>query len=245
MELKSELSLTTLTKLLSFLFWSWLYIWCAVDTKRSPEWCSRAVTLLHGSVASCVGLAQCNIKGITPCSLSMKVTWSQYALMVWSWGYFLFDFLWCLLYWTKSYVMLCHHLCALVAINIYLSTDYTGCSFACTIALLKITNPLLQIRWFLRKGGYNNTIFYYIVEITYLVLFLMLRGILGTYLMYKIFASDTFGMYEKLISLSLYLVSIIFIYEIIGYVIYRYSGKIVAYQAIGGNEIEVILQEQQ
>ncbi|CAH2076113.1 unnamed protein product, partial [Iphiclides podalirius] len=147
MEVKQELSAVSLVKLSSFIFWGGLYLWWAVDSNRSPEWCSRVVTLLHGSVATCVGLAQCGINTLSSSSLTTKLTLGHYALMVWSWGYFAFDLLWCLLYWTNSYTMICHHISALVAINFYLGKDYTGCTFACTIALLEITNPLLQTRW--------------------------------------------------------------------------------------------------
>ncbi|KPJ13391.1 Transmembrane protein 136 [Papilio machaon] len=245
MEAKSELSATSLTKLISFLLWTGLYLHLAVDSKRSPEWCSRAVTLLHGSVAACVGLAQCNVNQLTRCSLTMKLSWWQYALMFWSWGYFAFDFLWCLLYWSKSYTMLCHHLCSIIAINMYLSMENTGCTFACTIALLEVTNPLLQTRWFLRDGGYNESFLYYMVEITYLVLFLLLRGCIGTYLVYKILLSDVFGIPEKVITVSLYLVSLAFIYEIMGYVMYKYSNRIDEFKSIGGNEMGTKLSEQQ
>ncbi|CAK1601239.1 unnamed protein product [Parnassius mnemosyne] len=244
MELKHELSTLSLLKLISFLFWSGLYLQWAVDTEHSPEYCSRVVTLLHGLVASCVGLAQCGLKTFSPSSLTLPLTWSQYALMMWSWGYFAFDLMWCLIYWTKNAVMLIHHFSALAAINLYISKQNTGCIFACTIALLEITNPLLQTRWFLRNAGHNNTILFYVVEFTYLVMFVSLRGLFGTYLVYRIIKSETFGVYEKLITLALYLVSLIFIYEIVGYVLYKYRNKIEEFRGFG-NELVFILQEQQ
>lgn len=72
---------------------------------------------------------------------------SQYALMLWSWGYFAFDLLWCCIYWSDASLMLCHHVSALSAITIYMQKDYTGSTFACTLFMLEITNPLLQMRW--------------------------------------------------------------------------------------------------
>ncbi|KOB66642.1 Uncharacterized protein OBRU01_16518 [Operophtera brumata] len=180
-----ELSFASLVKLVSFLFWSGLYLQSAVAwPQRSPEWCSRLVTLLHGSVAALVGLMQCDVTNLSPCTLTMKVTACHYALMVWSWGYFAFDLLWCLVYWSESVLMLCHHSSALAAITIYMQKDYTGCTFACTLALMEITNPLLQTRWLL------------------------------------------FDLDEKLISIMFYIVSMAFVYQIVGYVLYKYKTKI-------------------
>lgn len=67
--------------------------------------------------------------------------------MIWSWGYFAFDLLWCLVYGTEGNLMLAHHGVALAAISIYTQKENIGCTYACTVALLEITNPLLQTRW--------------------------------------------------------------------------------------------------
>lgn len=59
-------------------------------------------------------------------------------------------------------------------------------------------------------------------------MFLFVRGVLGTYLIYKILQSQLFDLDEKLISVIFYIVSMAFIYEIVGYVLYRYKTKIVS-----------------
>ncbi|CAH0407088.1 unnamed protein product [Chilo suppressalis] len=252
-----ELSTASLLKLGSFLFWGGLYLWVSAQFPReSPEWWSRAVTLLHGSVATVVGLTQCGVTTLSAWTLTMKIGGRHYALMVWSWGYFAFDLLWCLTYWREYKLMLCHHISSLVAITIYMHKDYTGCTFACNLAMMElgrhrsakkpvpttggepvvnkapmrstlyckrlkaiaqhkashlliyrliyITKPNLTniLSRFLRKEGYDKTLLYYVVEMTYLVLFVMVRGILGTYVIYKIVQSDIFDMDEKAISVE-------------------------------------------
>lgn len=73
MELGRELSTASLLKLLSFLFWSGSYLWCiAKEPGRSPEWYSRAITLLHGSIATYVGLLQCGVRSLSPSMLTSK-----------------------------------------------------------------------------------------------------------------------------------------------------------------------------
>ncbi|XP_063822987.1 TLC domain-containing protein 5-like isoform X2 [Ostrinia nubilalis] len=225
---RPELSPASLLKLVSFLNWGALYLWCCAKwPKQSPEWCSRLVTVLHGSVATAVGIYQCGVRSITPWRLTMKITSWHYALMVWSWGYFAFDLIWCLVYWTENTLMLCHHTSALYAITIYMQKQYTGCTFACTLAMMEVTNPFLQARWFLRYEGYDTTMLYFLVEVTYLLSFLAVRGVLGTWVIYRIVESDIFDMDEKIISVIFYFVSLAFIRDIVGYIVYRYRSRIV------------------
>lgn len=66
------------------------------------------------------------------------------------------------------------------------------------------------------------------IEVTYLTLFLAVRGVLGTYIIIKIIGADFVDLPEKLFSLVLYFISIAFIYEIIGYVFYKYKTKLVS-----------------
>lgn len=62
-----ELSDQSLLKLISFLFWSGLYLHTALNwPNKNPEWSSRMVTLLHGSIATIIGLSQCDIVHLTP-----------------------------------------------------------------------------------------------------------------------------------------------------------------------------------
>ncbi|XP_053612251.1 TLC domain-containing protein 5-like isoform X2 [Plodia interpunctella] len=221
-----ELTGASLLKLSSFMFWSWLYLWiAAVLPGQKPEWYSRVVTLLHGSIAAAVGLIQCDFRNISPARLSATVTTYQYALMVWSWGYFAMDFCWCLVYWSENLVMLVHHLGAIYAVDIYMRKENSGCTFACTLALMEITNPLLQTRWLIKQEGLEKSLYFLIVEVTYLVMFIVVRACIGSYVVYKILGSDLFGYDEKLITLVFFFVSWAFMYEIFGYVRYKYRNR--------------------
>ncbi|CAH1646799.1 unnamed protein product [Spodoptera littoralis] len=225
--MRHDLSVPNLLKLTSFVLWNWLYFFTVeYAPDKSPEWCCRVITFLHGSVATAVGLTQCQFRNLAPWHFSRKLSACQYFLMVWSWGYFAFDLLWCLVYWTESVVMLLHHITALVAITRYMQKDCAGCTYSCTLVLLEITNPVLQTRWFLKHEGYGNTTFYFIVEVLYLSMFLVLRGILGTYLMYYVFNTGYFDWEEKVLSLTFYVVSLAFVYDIAGYIRYKYRNEI-------------------
>ncbi|CAD0199691.1 unnamed protein product [Chrysodeixis includens] len=230
--MRHELSTASLVKLLSFLFWNWVYFETVENSHgESPEWCSRVVTLLHGSIATLGGLTQCRCKSL-PWRLTRIILPCQYMLMVWSWGYFAFDLLWCLAYWSDSVLMLSHHICALFAITRYMQKGHSGCTYACTLVLLEITNPLLQIRWFLKYHGYSKSKAYFAVEVAYLVLFLFLRGFLGTLLLLWVFGSNNFDWEERIYCLTFYVISLIFVHDIAGYVRHRYKNEIVSFQEL-------------
>ncbi|XP_026733269.1 transmembrane protein 136-like [Trichoplusia ni] len=225
--MRHELSTGSLVKLLSFLFWNWVYFETVENSHdESPEWCSRVVALLHSSIATLAGLTQCKCRTFT-WRLTRYILPCQYLLMVWSWGYFAFDLLWCLAYWTDSVMLLSHHTCALLAITRYMQKGHSGCTFACTLVLLEITNPLLQIRWFLKYHGYGKSKAYFAVEAAYLGLFLFLRGVVGTFLMIWIFGWSDFDWEEIFYSLTFYVISMIFVYDVVGYVRHKYKNEIV------------------
>lgn len=66
-------------------------------------------------------------------------------------------------------------------------------------------------------------------EFLYLSLFLALRGVLGTIAMYWVLTTDFFDLEEKILSTALYVVSLIFIYDICCYVRYKYKRELVSW----------------
>lgn len=219
-----QLTNASISKLCSFLFWGNLYIIIVqVWPSMSKEWSSRVVALLHSTVCTIVGFMQCRALNAGCFKIVDKLlSPSVYALMLWSWGYFAFDLLWCLLNWPKAYVFFYHHICSMIAITMCMREDYVGGVYACSIFLFEITNPLLQIRWFLKNSGKTDTTLYWMVEFMYLFLFLFMRIIYGSYMTYNIVMSGPVSKELKVVSFNLYLASLIFIYQIVGYVRYRY-----------------------
>nr|XP_034826824.1 TLC domain-containing protein 5-like isoform X1 [Maniola hyperantus] len=236
-----ELSTSSVLKLCSFVFWGWSYIYSSnTSPSKSPEWHSRVVTLVHGSVATILGIHQCGTTSVDRCRLTMKISPGEYALMLWSWGYFAFDLLWCLINSSSNYVILLHHLIALAAVNSYMSKDYAGCTFACTLVLMEITNPFLQTRWLLRYEGYGQTLLFYLVEIIYFVMFLTIRAGFCTYLMFEMINTDILDTDEKIISMALYIISLVLVYEILSYFNHKYKNKIEEFKGFA-NKVGIVI----
>lgn len=227
------LSTSHFAKLASFAWWGGLYLFSLrAYPNKCPEFHSRVVTLLHGSVAAVAGLSQCNVLEFSLSNLTSECTTYNYVLMLWSWGYFAFDLLWCLVTWSETALMIGHHACAVISITIYMQKPNTGCTFACCLAMMEITNPCLQMRWFLKSEGYQNTRLYRIIELSYIFLFVLVRGVFGTYALYKILPCNDFQKDEKIICLVFYIVSVGFMIDIFGFVRHKYKNSIGKFQEV-------------
>lgn len=90
---------------------------------------------------------------------------------------------------------------------------------------LELTNPLLQLRWFLRTAGYNNTPIHTAVELLFVVSFLVMRLVVGTVLTYTCFSSSKVKADVKFCITFLYLVSLAFIFYIFQFIKKKYSTK--------------------
>lgn len=90
---------------------------------------------------------------------------------------------------------------------------------------LELTNPLLQLRWFLRTAGYNNTPIHTAVELLFVVLFLVMRLVFGSVLTYTSLTSSKVKVDIKICITFLYLVSLAFIFYIFQFIKKKYSTK--------------------
>lgn len=75
---------------------------------------------------------------------------------------------------------------------------------------------------YLKYEGYATSTLFFLVEASYVVSFVIVRGVLGSYIAYKIIRSDMFDLDEKIISTVFFFVSLALVYQVLGYVFHRY-----------------------
>ncbi|XP_044732345.1 TLC domain-containing protein 5-like [Chrysoperla carnea] len=208
------LKINILLVLFSISLWQTLY--CILRSclpSKSPEWSCRLVSIIHGAIAGIIGMQQCFGN---PCPLLIKnqpSTNVQRLLLAGSAGYFIHDLLWCLVYKTESFLMLCHHIFSLSALIRLFSRSTSGAQACCALGGAEITNPLLQLRWFLRYAGHRESIIFMIAECLFSLLFFMVRILCGTLVMIVVKTDwEIWLMY-----LILYLISWLFMFNIITY----------------------------
>jgi hypothetical protein len=59
---------------------------------------------------------------------------------------------------------------------------FSGTEDVAGVGRLEITNPILQVRWFLCSAGYKNTVIFVLTEVGFMVMFFVRHIIGGSYL---------------------------------------------------------------
>lgn len=110
-----------------------------------------------------------------------------------SMGYFVFDLLWCFVH-GEHPIMKFHHILTVTGL-IYFSFKITRHSYNIfALFLSELTNPLLQIRWFLKHHGLRSGLAFKIVEVTFIVSFFLIRVFIMSYYLYHAWLDPSLGM---------------------------------------------------
>ncbi|OWF52429.1 transmembrane protein 136-like [Mizuhopecten yessoensis] len=215
-----------LTALCYSFMWSTMYFTlCLINSKKSYEWHCRTVTAIHASVVSILS-AWCGfVQGPWPFthaggpSTPLQLVTTEICL-----GYFLFDFTWCLYFRSEGLVMLVHHMVSIFGLTFSAVTGHYGTELIAAIFGSEATNPLLQMRWFLKETGKYNTLLGEIVDHGFVFMFGFLRIGIGSCLLYSYFQQDT-DILGRLSGIVLYAISWMFWISIVQYAIRKYKKK--------------------
>lgn len=203
------------------LFWFLYYATvCYFLSQKSAEFCNRIVTFTHGLTTALMGINECFVGSNE--YWEKDQTDSQSWLLSYSLGYFLFDLTWCLYYQTETALMITHHCCSCVFLYRIISAGHPGSQSCCALGCLELSNPLLQARWFVRTFGYYQTPLYNSIEITFIFVFVVVRIVFGTFFMTGLILYPGNDLEFKLIALVMYILSWMFVFNIIRYVSSKY-----------------------
>ncbi|XP_062995233.1 TLC domain-containing protein 5-like [Elgaria multicarinata webbii] len=200
----------------SFLVWLSLYhgFWFR-NKHRSPEWSCRLVTLMHGLIATFLSGYIVLIDGPWPLThTGYPNTTPQVCLMSLSLGYFIFDLCWCISFKSEDDLMLFHHMLSISGMVIVLALGESATEVNAVTFVSEITNPLLQMRWFLRDMGRYHGFVGDVVDSLFVVLFLGLRIIGGAWIMHSVVTSPRTIWMLKCGVLVMYMVSLGFLLDI-------------------------------
>lgn len=191
---------------------------------KNPEYCCRIITFIHGLLVAFIGINQCFLIDSPFDHPEWRTSYMQSFLMVASLGYFIHDLEWCLRYQKEDKLMLVHHMYSVCALFRMLFKGYSGAQATCGLGSMEITNPFLQLRWFIRSEGFYPSVLYTSVETTFVIVFVAVRIILGTYYMFIIFKQPKNDWDFVFLSLTIYIVSWIFMINIAKYLSTKYFG---------------------
>lgn len=222
--LASILYVVTSTGFLTGLWYS-LYKTLKSRYRLEGEYTARIIAAFHGAV--CVVLATiCMAQGSDPLNKpgESNTPLETLTLQI-SVGYFVYDFVWCVKYQPEPKIMLLHHLASIFAMCYITILGRSGPEAIGGLCSMEVTNPLLQARWFLKHHNQKNTYLYWIVEYLFFGMFISVRLVYGSFLLHSVLTSELSNIVVKLSTISLYLISLAFMYNIVSIVLYRVRRK--------------------
>ena len=220
----SRVTLLVIASLGSFLLWTTIYLVARILRPQwSAEWTCRAVTTLHAFAASGLGLLSAIFLGPWPFHYMGKTNTEMHVtIVVLSMGYFLFDFAWCVSMQTEGMVMLLHHVVSIFGFSYVIWSGKYGCEISVVQAVSELTNPLLQLRWFLKQTGRYCGALEKTVDWLFVCSFCSLRLGLGSAFFFCFFAAPEVDMIARSGGTAFYIISIVFSIQIVLYIYNKY-----------------------
>jgi hypothetical protein len=133
--------------------------------------------------------------------------------------------MWCIWYHSEGPVMLAHHCVSLFGLFYGLYTGMYGCELSSVIGGSEASNPLLQMRWFLRESNMYTGNIAKAVDFSFMAVFLGVRLGLGTWYHICVQTSPNVDLIPKLGGQAFYIISIIFGVQIIIFFTKKYVLK--------------------
>ncbi|XP_053547560.1 TLC domain-containing protein 5 isoform X2 [Bombina bombina] len=200
----------------SFAAWITLYVLlCQINNSKPYEWNCRLVTLVHGiliiSLSAYVGFIDGPWPFTYPGSTNTPL---QIHVLCLTLGYFFFDLGWCVYFQTEKALMLTHHLLSILGIIMALILGESATEVNAVLFGSEITNPLLQVRWFLRESGQYDTLAGDVVDFLFVALFTIVRIGVGARLLYCELLSSKPYWFVKFGGVAMYVVSWCFMISI-------------------------------
>ena len=196
----------------SFLAWTDSYfILHALNRHHSAEWNCRLITVIHAIISTSLCFASAVIIGPWPFSyIGEASTGLHNTVMVISLGFFLFDFLWCIYMKSEGGVMLAHHLVSILGLIYVIYQGKCGSELVAVMGASEFTNPLLQLRWFLKETGYYRGRLEKVIDGLFVSLFWLSRLGVGSMFHYVCQTSPKLDLITKAGGQAFYIISLIF-----------------------------------
>ena len=211
----------------SSLMWFSMYnVIQVLNAKRSPEWNCRIVAAFHGTASAFLCFISIFISGPWPPSyIGYPPTPLHCSIVVFSFGYFLFDFLWCLYMGTEGIVMLIHHMLSMYGYFHMIYLNLYGSEITAILGASEYTNPILQFRWFTKQLGYYRGSLAVFIDWTFVFFFVCARCIVGSIYFVLVTLSPRVDVIAKTGGAMMYCVGLVFSYNLGIFISRKYIKK--------------------
>jgi len=207
---------------------SWTLLYCFIsstNSKQSGLWNCRIVAMIHSlTVTKLIELSF--IYESNPfCIIGEKNSCMQNFALVFSGGYFVFDFAWCIIKGNEGALMLLHHVISILSLIGGLCLNHSGAEICITLWGSELTNPFLQIRWFLKELKQYDTSFGKLNDFLFFWFFAFSRVGVGTALAFLFYHAKKTIFIIKVGGFLFYGLSIVWMWQICLFVRHKYFKK--------------------
>jgi len=129
---------------------------------------------------------------------------------------------------VKGAVMIFHHILSILGIGFTLCRGINGTELMATLFGTEITNPILQLRWFLRSAGVSarSPTIAMAVDFCFLIVFTVMRICIGSVLLYYYLQHPSPDCIARCAALTIYGIGWVFWYSIVCFAVRKYGGKL-------------------
>lgn len=211
------------------LVWTILYAWlCYMMPHKSCEWNCRIVAATHATLIICLGGWSIFVQGPNPFTdpdgvLGGPNTKLHTMVCVICMSYFIYDLIWSVIFQTEAAVMLLHHILSIYGTSFVLYRGLNGAEMMATICGSEITNPFLQLRWFLHESNQHRTWYGELNTVFFILLFTATRVCVGTWFISIYLHHPRPDLAAKIGSFSFYAISMVFWVHIMRYAIKHFK----------------------
>ena len=205
--------------MVSTLSWTGLY-YAIYSFNRKSEQSVRLVTVFHALTSICLCFYICVVKSTLPLfpqGVGLPNNWWHNLGMTYSLGYFLFDLVWSLYMQTENLVMLAHHVLSILGYLICFNMNLSACEILATTGGAEVSNPFLQLRWYLQQNQRLDSDVGKFAEHMFLLCWFVVRMGIGTLLYFVVVSSDVTFVVVKTGATGMFIISCTFTYGIIQY----------------------------
>lgn len=118
--------------------------------------------------------------------------------------------------------MLAHHMISLFGLFIVLHQARYACEMSAVVGASEVTNPLLQLRWFLKETNSYSGMKAVLVDWIFLTLFIVFRIGIGTPFVFAILTSQDIDFVVKCGSAAFHVVNVMFGLQLLRYIWRKY-----------------------
>ena len=202
--------------LLFVVLWSSYYfiLYALLHKKYNAEWISRVVALTHALVIARSVEYTAFFETWPFETMGFQNTHHQNLALCLTAGYFLFEISWCLYMRTEGVLMLIHHGISITAMVVSLWAGRSASEVLLTTWGSELTNPFLQVRWFLRETNNYETMFAFLNDLVFIIMFFVVRVMVGTVVAYYLYYSQDTAFFMKVCGFSFYILSLVWMIQI-------------------------------